>query len=408
MKKVIALLLCVVLAASCFVGCKKKAPAPQAQEQVSFEGQKLVVYTDLTEGDAAHTAYMEQVTKFCEKTGAQVEVLCFGDQLDQARKGAIEAGKTVDVYKVASLDDFRFEVSDTLNLTPYADASDILSHVYPAYMEQIKLFSDDGTAIHGLPVTEDVTGMWYSTEAFEKAGVSAPTTVQEFETVCEKLKSAGYSPVVLETQNAAWNFAVHMERMLGEETAKNLIDNGGWAGDTNAVAAIQNLLDWAEKEYVAVVDWPLSWEAMGKTAAMTYTGSKNFAEYEGLVDPDLTVDCFSYPADKGSNGMSFDCGAWCVSANSQVGDLAWDYLYFMTTGEADAAISAAADAIPCDRGNANGTYASAVNMLASASGKLDHSRMLGDSDLADVAMNLYTGAYADGAEAAAALDALYQ
>jgi len=237
--------------------------------------------------------------------------------------------------------------------------------------------------------------------------VSAPTTVKEYEAVCEKLKSAGYSPVVLEKQNAALNFAVHMERVLGEKAAGELLKNGGWAANADAVAAIQMLLDWAGKDYFAVVDWPLSWEAMGTTAAMTYTGRRNFAEYEGLVDPAQTFDCFSYPAEKGGKALNFDCGAWCVSADTQVADLAWAYLLFMTTAEADAAISAAADAIPCDRGNANGAYASAVNMLAAASGKLDHSTLLGDLDLSDVALNIYLGTYADGAEAAAALDALY-
>ena len=147
MKKVIALLLCVILAASCFAGCKKN-DEPVVQD-VSFEGQKLVVYTDLTDGDEAHTAYMEQVSKFCEQTGAEVEVLSFGAQLDQAREGAVEAGKTVDIYKVASLSDFRFEVANTLDLTAYAEGSDILSRVYPACMDQIKLFSDDGNACGG-------------------------------------------------------------------------------------------------------------------------------------------------------------------------------------------------------------------------------------------------------------------
>ena len=259
-----------------------------------------------------------------------------------------------------------------------------------------------------MPVVEDVDGMWYSEAAFEKAGVAAPATVKEFEAVCEKLKSAGYSPVVLEKQDAALNFAVHMERTLGEKTLSDLVKNGSWAENADAVAACQQLLDWAGKDYFAVVDWPLSWEAMGNTAAMTYTGRRNFKEYEGLVDPEQTFDCFSYPAEKGGKALNFDCGVWCVSADTQVGDLAWAYLCFMTTAEADAAISAAADAIPCDRGNVNGSYADAANMLANVSAKLDHSQLLGDLELADVAMNLYLGTYADGAEAAAALDALYQ
>ena len=410
MKKVIALLLCVCLAASCFVGCKKETAPEQVQEKVTFEDQTLVVYTDLVEGDAAHTAYMEQVKKFEEKTGATGDVYCFGAQLDQAYDGAVEAGKTVDVFKISSLNDFRFDIVDTLDLTSYVESTDMAGHAYPAYMDQIRLFSAEGTAVHALPTTADVAGMWYSVAAFEKAGINAPTSMDELDAAFAALKTAGYNPYVLEKQSAKLNFAVHMERVLGEQTLNALVKDGGWAANADAVAAIQRLLDWAGNGYITVVDWPLSWEALGTTAAMTYANWRNFDEYEGLLAQDQKFDCFSYPAAGGSKSCYFDCGALCVSANTAVADLAWDFLYFMTTGEADQMVSAAADTIPCDPANAGGAYGNAVTMLKGVSGRLDHSKLMDANenvDFAEVVLNIYTGAYEDGAEAAAALDDLY-
>jgi len=419
MKKAIALLLGLSMAVTCFVGCNKKKEAPAAKDEekvavqetaASFEGQTLVVYTDMNEGDAEHTAYMEQVGKFEEKTGADVEVLCFGAQLQQGYDGAIEAGKTVDIYKVPSLYDYRFEVSHALDLSPYAEASEIPGKAYGAYMDQIRLFTESGQSIQGVPTTADLSGMWYSVVAFEAAGASVPTTVEEFETTCEKLKAAGYSPVIVEEPNAALNFAVHMERALGEQTWNDLTRNGGWAANSEAVAACQKLLDWAGKGYFAVVAWPLSWEAMGSTAAMTYTSWVDIGQYEGLLAQDVKLDCFAYPAQNGVGRMAFDCGVWCVSADTQVGELAWEFLAFMSTGEADAAVAAAAGTIPCDRTNTNGDFASAVKMLSSAAEKYDDKALLAvnaDVSFAEVALNIYNGSYADGAEAAAALDALY-
>lgn len=422
MKRIIALLLSLLLMAACFTGCnkdEKEAPAKKqpteekkeevkTEEPISFEGKTLVVYTDLNEGDAAHTAYMQQVAKFEEKTGAEVDVLSFGENLASSLDGARGAGKTIDVFKLASIDELRYEIGNTLDLTAKVEGSDVVQSIYPAYLERVRLFSDDSMSIHALPTTADLSGVWYSTEVFAAAGITAvPATVEEFEAACDALITAGYKPLAIEKGQAEVNFAVHMERMLGKQTVENLTANGGWAANTDAVAACQKLLDWADKGYVSVVDWPWAWEGIGETSAMAYGSMEDVSKYEAMISP-VVLDCFSYPADKGSTATWFDCGLLCVSSSAQEPELAWEFLRFMTTGEADQAISAAGGTVPLDRNNTGSANASMTKMLGSVTELCDHSKLLADVEYDEVVLNIYTGAYADGAEAAAALDALHQ
>lgn len=52
----------------------------------------------------------------------------------------------------------------------------------------------DGRQI-GLPIDFSIEVFWYNKQMFEEAQVTPPSTFQEFLDVCEKLKSAGYTPL---------------------------------------------------------------------------------------------------------------------------------------------------------------------------------------------------------------------
>ena len=80
----------------------------------------------------------------------------------------------------------------------------------------------------------------------------------------------------------------------------------------------------------------------------------------------------------------------------------------MTSGEADLAISQAAQTAPADRTNTSETYAQMMQILSETGAVYDYTTMLkGAVDLNEVIENVYAGTYATGEEAAAAFDAMY-
>lgn len=426
MKKLIALLLCLLMILCCFTGCKKdeEQTTETNQEQTteettetteepveedSFAGKTLTVYTDLTEEAAAYTAYMEQVAKFEEANGCTVTVNHYGEDLPVVLENVLKNGTAVDVFPVSSISDLAMKASYALDLSAYADQ--LAESAYDISLQRIKSLSADGQGILAVPTTPSVYAVWYNKASFEAAGVTqTPATVEEFEAVCDKLVAAGFQPIALDGAYAANNFAVHMERALGAATVRQLVSNGGWAANADFVAACQQLIDWKGKGYFdenAPADWPFSQLSLADRTVMIFADPATLDLAEEMIGTDLQWGCFPYPGQ--SSAVQADVAALCVNAESVVPELAWEFIRFMTTGEADQAVSDAAAAIPADRNNTSETYGEMMQILAQADTACDYSNMMkGSVDLTEVIKNVYAGTYATGEEAAAAFDALYQ
>ena len=393
MKKWIALMLALLLAVGCFTGCDKdetetgeemtetvETAETDAEQETVEEVKTLTVYTNLTEESEEYAAYMEKVAEFEQTAGTTVMVNHYGENLSVVLDAAVQNG-SVDVFSVENLMELRTRAADVLDLAPYAgdyDASSVL-------VEQIKAQTG---GLYGLPVDADVTAMWYNKAAFDKAGVKeAPKSVKEFEAVCEDLVAAGFRPIALDTAYVHSNFGIHMERALGAEELTALAQNGGWAENKTAVEAMQQIIDWVAAGYYdenAPVDWPFSQLGLADRTVMIYADESTLEIAEEMIGADIEWGCFAYPGE--SKTVLADCGALCVNAVTLSPELAWEFVSFMA--EADAA--------------------EAEEILASADGVCDAAAIIkSGADLTEVIKNLYAGAYADGSEAAAALDALY-
>ena len=397
MKKWIALMLAVLMMLGIFTGCGKDTAAEeeitvQAEEttetvettEETAEPQTLTVYTDLTEGTAEYDAYMAQVAAFEEKTGAVITVNHYGKNLPLVLDSALDGG-SVDVFSVENMTELQLRAGDVLDLSDYAADYDAAS---PILLEQVKAKTG---LLCGLPVVPDVTAMWYNKASFETAGISkAPSSVKELKSVCEKLIKAGFRPIALDSAYVHGNFGIHMERALGAETLTALVQNGGWADSKDAVAAMQELIDrvaagWFDEN--APVDWPFSQLGLADRTVMIYADMATLDIAEEMIGTELDWGCFSYPGD--SKTVLADCSALCISADSLSPDLAWSFIAHMAENtEVDADVAA---------------------LLTEADGLCDVAAIMkAGVDLTEVIKDLYAGTYASGAEAAAALDALYQ
>lgn len=123
-----------------------------------------------------------------------------------------------------------------------------------AFIEGVRYFyaAPDGKFV-GMPFNSSAPIMYINTEALKKAGVEAPKTWEEFETVAPKLKEAGYIP--LTASQLTWQFT---ENFFSRQNIQFATNNNGYDSvqdtklnvtDPNLVMMFEKLKDWADKGY---------------------------------------------------------------------------------------------------------------------------------------------------------------
>ncbi len=146
------------------------------------------------------------------------------------------------------------------NLTQYveagaaADLTDILNNKekewYGTFTEGIfERMTYDGK-IYAVPTNFAASLVFYNTEMFEAAGVSVPTTFDEWMVACEKLQAAGYTPVSC-SAGTAWCLSMIAgylcDRAGGPDNLKNANEGTGnqW-NDPSFITAGEKLVELSQ------------------------------------------------------------------------------------------------------------------------------------------------------------------
>lgn len=111
--------------------------------------------------------------------------------------------------------------------------------------------SYDGHA-YGLPMEQDLMGVYYNKDLFEKEGIAVPKTYAEFQALAEKLKADGIVPVAFGNRDR-WPATNTMSLILGltagrELEEKVLFGDEPWTNPA-FVKAAQTFQDWAKADY---------------------------------------------------------------------------------------------------------------------------------------------------------------
>ena len=123
-----------------------------------------------------------------------------------------------------------------------------------AFIEGVRYFyaAPDGKFV-GMPFNSSAPIMYVNTEALEKAGVEAPKTWEDFETIAPKLKEAGYLPLV--QSQLTWQFT---ENFFSRHNIQFATNNNGYDSvvdtkinmtDPNLVMMFTKLKAWADEGY---------------------------------------------------------------------------------------------------------------------------------------------------------------
>ena len=446
-RKLISILLVLVMLLSVMTACGNKeaevaepeqevqveetpeAPAeeePVEEEPVEepaalpYEGVELEFWLGL-EGTPDVDKTLELAAQFSEQTGVKFNFthLSSGDR-NQMLPTALEAGDDVDLFMVASAISMVNFKDYCYDLTAMAEAAGYADHSYPIYVQTA---IDECGFLAGIACAPYFNAWWYNAAAFEAAGITAaPTTMEEFEAACDALIAAGYQPIALDSAYAANNFSQHFERYLGAAAVEELSMNGGWSENELAVEAADKLIEWVNNGYFAdgaPDEYPNSQNKIGLTqdVAMVFCGTWISKEIEDAAGVDLNWGTFAYPVAEGKNGgagSSVFANYYCINKNCSEleAQAAFDWLMFWKTGENDQAYSEIARAVPCDPSNTElGDLTGSKDVILSTTEYYSGAIHLANSDLStsigDVVYKIFAGEYASGAEAMAAMDALY-
>ncbi|MFB9275771.1 ABC transporter substrate-binding protein [Cohnella cellulosilytica] len=114
------------------------------------------------------------------------------------------------------------------------------------------LASSSGT-IYEVPHMLDTIEVYYNKEIFENAGVSVPTTSDQFMEVMQKLKDSGVVPLTVGARdgfNVGWLVGNILETVAGTQKVEDVMYGKGKWNDPEFVKAAEMIKEWVNKGFI--------------------------------------------------------------------------------------------------------------------------------------------------------------
>jgi raffinose/stachyose/melibiose transport system substrate-binding protein len=158
-----------------------------------------------------------------------------------------------------------------VDLTPYMNANHHKNRLLDAAVAQ---GSYQGK-IWGFPMTNvSVCTVFYNKEIFQRLNLSVPTTIREFEAVCDTLKANNITPFSL-ANLTQWTGSMYFmflaTRRGGAEPFINAVDGSGTFLDPAFIYAGEKIQEWVNKGYFLPGFNGLDWDS-GQARAPMYRG----------------------------------------------------------------------------------------------------------------------------------------
>lgn len=273
---------------------------------------------------------------YTSDTGIPVQIRWNGRENPGLVREALEQGETVDL----------FDGNCTVLSSGFARLLADLD-------EPAKLAGYDSFAVSALPQTVrenagglvcipyqiQMSGILYDRQAFAAAGIEqTPTTWNEFEKVCRKLRQAGYSPLAVTEETAGCLAGYHLSRALGGDFIQT-----DWTGSPQAVSALDNLAQLAQSGLVSAAEQvPANAAMLPGNTAMLAQRNEDGGEWGIFCYPALPEG--SQPA----TTAALQAAAFAIPQASRCREEAFALVMRLTSGEGDELLSAAGGAIPAD------------------------------------------------------------
>lgn len=227
-KKMFSLLLCTAMTVSALAGCGSNTAEETAEsstEEGSTEeaaasadtgadGEKIVLNViNYHVGTDYAAEYYEYLFREFQKTeeGKNItfnfEEIPTTDSYNQKIKLLISSGDLPDIVLNGgnNIVELAAESGKVADLTPYFDADP----EWKATFDQSSLdFNTVDGKIYGVPVSKEISYLYYNKTLFEQAGLTAPDTAYEtwddFFAACDTLAAADITPLGMDTADMGW------------------------------------------------------------------------------------------------------------------------------------------------------------------------------------------------------------
>ncbi|HIS78507.1 MAG TPA: extracellular solute-binding protein [Candidatus Caccousia stercoris] len=375
MKKVLSTILAALLAAGALSACQsapassgtESTPESKAEESTAEESKAeggdaatsditLTYWSMWNSTEPQAIAIQEAIDAYTAETGIKVEVQWNGrDTQQQTIQAALDSQTAIDLFD----EDFQ-RVStqynkNCLNLEDMAAAVGYEDYAVAALSAAVRNWAGELIAIPYQPYT---SGVFYNKAAFTAAGIEKePETWDEFLEVCQKLKDAGYVPLVQDDAYVLYTYGFQLARYIGQDAVKELALNGGWSQSAEAKKAADDIANLVSQGYIDGLDvYPKGENRIGfEEAAMVVNASWVPSEITNNTDCDLEWGMFNYPAVEGGKDpntvANIGAQAFAIPSYSEHPQEAFDLITKITSGEFDAKMAMASNGIPADTRN---------------------------------------------------------
>ncbi len=208
----------VVSLAACGKGGDDKASGSDASGKVVLDVINYHVGTDYA---ADYYSYLFEEFKKTEE-GKNVEFnfeeIPTTDAYNQKIKLLISSGDLPDIVFNGgnNITELAAKSGKVADLTPYFEED----AEWKALFDDTSLeFNTVEGKIYGVPVSKEISYIYYNKELFKQAGIDAPEVAfaswDEFFAACDKLKEAGITPVGMDSADSGWLTNLWMSALIG-------------------------------------------------------------------------------------------------------------------------------------------------------------------------------------------------
>ena len=388
------------------------------QSAAPSTGVTLTYWSMWNSNEAQAQVIQEAVDAFTAETGIGVNIEWRGRDITTQITAALESETQIDLFD----DDFQRVAEQyndhLLDLTDLASSTGYEDKVQPLFMQIARDYSEG--ALYTIPYQIYTSGIVYSQDAFDAAGVDA-STIDSWDgliAACEALKEAGYTPFALDGGGSPrYMYSYILARLIGQDAVKELSLNGGWSQNEGARQAAEYIIQLRDNDYVLdpIGTYPEGEYTLGyDETAMIVLPDYVISEVIAGTGTEITWGFIPFPNLGGPEDETYaNVGAqgFGIPAYTEHSEEAFQLIEWLTTGEWDQKLAEVSLHAPCDVSNtATGLVAQIQESISALTGYYDY--QCGTNENPDIRLNtevqtLFEGGYATADEFLAACDARY-
>lgn len=239
----------------------------------------------------------------------EVNVQWQGRGVKDLVSAAISSGQQVDIFDSDPTGFYNSDPSILLDLTDFYESDGlngkpVKDNMLGSLVEWDKTMSEDAGVggYHSVPYAPYTMSWYYNKDMFADAGITElPTTWEEFDSVCAKLKAKGYEPIVTDDAYMDMMFDMYLVRQIGQDAVTDMLTKGGDAyNNEGLLKTLKAMEDFATKGYFAssikTNKYPAGQQQFArKEAAMYYNASFMASENAETAGDDFPYGHFAFP-----------------------------------------------------------------------------------------------------------------